>query len=138
MPIVGKVARVLGPKGLMPNPQVIASVLFFLECVSSFVFLSSRLCWKLKKLHITFIQMGTVTVKIGEAVKAAKLGQVDPTCDLTRTYQSEDLFTRHVTWSMLCECCMYSSSSSARRMAWYSWAAARSTRVCKYDHEPCD
>lgn len=42
MALVGKVARVLGPKGMMPNPK-----------------------------------LGTVTDKVGDAVKAAKAGQVE-------------------------------------------------------------
>jgi len=46
MPMVGKVARILGPKGLMPNPKV-----------------------------------GTVTMDIGNAVKAAKQGEIQFKCD---------------------------------------------------------
>ncbi len=42
MALVGRVARILGPKGLMPNPKV-----------------------------------GTVTVNVGDAVKAAKAGEVE-------------------------------------------------------------
>lgn len=46
MPVVGKVARVLGPRGLMPNPK-----------------------------------MGTVTMKIAEAVATAKMGQFEFKCN---------------------------------------------------------
>ncbi len=42
MPVLGKVAKILGPKGLMPNPK-----------------------------------LGTVTVDVGKAVRAAKSGQVE-------------------------------------------------------------
>lgn len=46
MPVVGRVARILGPRGLMPNPK-----------------------------------LGSVTMNISKAVRAAKQGQVDYKCE---------------------------------------------------------
>lgn len=46
MPVISKVARILGPKGLMPNPK-----------------------------------MGTVTMNVKDAVKAAKLGELQFKCE---------------------------------------------------------